>query len=434
MSAPLLPIDRRWIQQELVPYLRCAFSHLLAYDADISAQLQTAVYFCMHKPDYPTDGDDLLFERICQAIEFRHKNLAADLSIVTENLEPLAKFLIRRAQLKGTFELLGRMNIASGAWRDYEEMRLERLRQAAEDEELANLTLPPTPPPKTAPTEEQIDPRLIYAQSGHFVSPELSGALTVADNHYYRRQNQMLSDYRQNNAAVSSLEQPLQEAARPTSRSLQHVSTGGYSYGQAATYPSPSNQPQAPSYVQSLGQSQGTFAPQVRNGSVGAHNTTFVYQQFSPQQLPLQHLPILAKPNHGLTEQPYRNNAPATTNSAMMTHAGVPASAAIPTADISHLRGNDWAQMAEQRVRDFGMLSQQEKAQKLIRLNQAPPAQSPFDSSPTPPQKAYHEPSREGAVQQASGPAAQGFENHPGYSNIRSSFPAIPFSGALRWM
>jgi hypothetical protein len=52
--------------------------------------------------------------------------------VVTENLEPLARFLIRRAQLKGPYELLGRMNIASGAWKEYEFERLDKLREASE--------------------------------------------------------------------------------------------------------------------------------------------------------------------------------------------------------------------------------------------------------------------------------------------------------------
>jgi hypothetical protein len=88
--------------------------------------------------DFPTDGDDLLFERICLAIEFRYKNLAPELNIVIESLEPLARFLIRRAQLKGPYELLGRMNIASGAWQEHEAGRLKRLREAAENEKNEN--------------------------------------------------------------------------------------------------------------------------------------------------------------------------------------------------------------------------------------------------------------------------------------------------------
>lgn len=87
-----------------------------------------------HIQDYHSDGDDLVFERICQAIQFRHMNLAPDLSPATENLGTLAAFLLRRVQLKGPFELLGRMNVASGAWRENEEGRLEGLRLAAKQE------------------------------------------------------------------------------------------------------------------------------------------------------------------------------------------------------------------------------------------------------------------------------------------------------------
>jgi len=59
--------------------------------------------------------------------------------MVTDNLEPLAKFLIRRAQLKGSYELLGLMNIASGAWREYEDLKLKKLKEAAEIEQEGKL-------------------------------------------------------------------------------------------------------------------------------------------------------------------------------------------------------------------------------------------------------------------------------------------------------
>jgi len=88
-----------------------------------------------HIQDYYSDGDDLVFERICQAIQFRYMDLAPDLSLATENLGTLAAYMLRRAQLKGPFELLGRMNVASGAWRENEKVRLETLRLAAEQEE-----------------------------------------------------------------------------------------------------------------------------------------------------------------------------------------------------------------------------------------------------------------------------------------------------------
>lgn len=50
MDLQLLPIDRRWISQELAPYLRCSFSHAIPFEADIWPQIQSALQFCMHKP------------------------------------------------------------------------------------------------------------------------------------------------------------------------------------------------------------------------------------------------------------------------------------------------------------------------------------------------------------------------------------------------
>jgi hypothetical protein len=152
MDMPKLPLDNRWMEQELKPYLRCAFSHDLSYHEDITPVIHRALDFCMHKPvchlmrepsakwltrtqDHASDGDDLIFERICHAVQFRYKDFASDLYFITESLDVLARYLIRRAQVKGPYELTGRMNIASGALREYEAANLERLRQAAEMEE-----------------------------------------------------------------------------------------------------------------------------------------------------------------------------------------------------------------------------------------------------------------------------------------------------------
>jgi hypothetical protein len=73
--------------------------------------------------DFPSDGDDLLFERIFLAIEHRLKGQPAERNGITDNLEPLAKFLIRRAQLKGPYELLGRDPQPSEEWKQYETRR-----------------------------------------------------------------------------------------------------------------------------------------------------------------------------------------------------------------------------------------------------------------------------------------------------------------------
>jgi hypothetical protein len=50
MNVPKVPLDRRWIEQTLTPYLRYAFNRTLPYDADIGPQIQSAIEFCMHKP------------------------------------------------------------------------------------------------------------------------------------------------------------------------------------------------------------------------------------------------------------------------------------------------------------------------------------------------------------------------------------------------
>lgn len=120
MAAPKHPIAHHWIKQTLVPFLLYAFSSTLPYPADISVQIQRAVDFCLSKPDHPSDGDDLVFERIFMAIMHKHRNPAPELEMLVDNLEPLAKYLIRRAQLKGPYGLLGRSDIGSGAWIEYQ--------------------------------------------------------------------------------------------------------------------------------------------------------------------------------------------------------------------------------------------------------------------------------------------------------------------------
>jgi hypothetical protein len=87
------------------------------------------------------------------SIEFRYKTTAPELWCLTENLENLARFLVRRAQVKGPYELLGRMNVGSGAWREYEKRRLEKLKDAAEKEKYENGTFLPTCRGHPAPLE-----------------------------------------------------------------------------------------------------------------------------------------------------------------------------------------------------------------------------------------------------------------------------------------
>lgn len=75
-----------------------------------------------------------MFERIFLAVEHRHLNLDPTLDEVTDDLQVLAKFLIRRQQLIGPYGLSARTNLGSGAWREYRAQELERLRLASETE------------------------------------------------------------------------------------------------------------------------------------------------------------------------------------------------------------------------------------------------------------------------------------------------------------
>lgn len=139
MTAHKHPIAHHWIKHTLVPFLLYAFASTLPYPADISEQIQRSIDFCLAKPDYSSDGDDLVFERVFMAIMHRHRNLAPDLVMVVENLEPLAKYLIRRAQLKGPYELLGRSDVGSGAWVEYEWDRLSNIFVEPEEAEYGML-------------------------------------------------------------------------------------------------------------------------------------------------------------------------------------------------------------------------------------------------------------------------------------------------------
>ncbi|KAF2124518.1 hypothetical protein P153DRAFT_411588 [Dothidotthia symphoricarpi CBS 119687] len=269
MSIPKLPIEPLWVEHILVPFLRYAFSSTLPYDADLTPQVQRAIAFCLVKPDYPTDGDDLLFERVFMAILHRYKDLAPDLILVTANLEPLAKFLIRRAQLKGPFKLLERSHVASDAWVEYEEKRIaclvEQDRSGEEGTHMAQTdsngfanpvhgsllsARPAVEPPKAAPTEAVIDPRLLHAQPGQYIAPGLSATIAPADDEYYRRQNRLLEGVHARNAATSSWVRQLQAAATPVLTDLpqNHVS------GVYANHGSPYQQQHTPSYAKTLEQ------------------------------------------------------------------------------------------------------------------------------------------------------------------------------------
>ncbi|KAF1936830.1 hypothetical protein EJ02DRAFT_438276 [Clathrospora elynae] len=317
MTAPKLSIDPHWVAQTLVPYLRYAFRHVLRSNTNITPYVERAVDFCLTKPDYPTDAEDLLFERIFIAIEHRHNGIPADLIGLTNNLEPLAKFLIRRAQLKGSFELLDRDCHPGEAWKNHESGSVGELQRqggisAQQDEaqliapNQSNTTISPS---KIGTIEALIDPRLLFAQQGQYTTPGLSGSMTVAEDQYYRQQNQELKQYQARGPAHEPWrEQPqLPASYNASGRASAFHSNTGYPQqvqqhhtsampvqkilpaydgaGRSSQYHqlAQQQQQQAPAYIQHLGRRQlPAHIPPLRKQHMPAP-TAHMYIPIQPQ-------------------------------------------------------------------------------------------------------------------------------------------------------
>ncbi|XPT04444.1 hypothetical protein M3J09_013522 [Ascochyta lentis] len=270
MSVPKHPIAHHWIKQTLVPFLLYAFASTLSYPADISSLIESAIHFCLWKPDYPSDGDDLVFERIFMAIMHRHKNLAPDLEMVVDHLEPLTKYLIRRAQLKGPYDLLERTDIGSDAWVAYERQRLDSLMLQRED---TKQVRPPPAPAKPRPNEQDIDPRLLHAQPGHFTEAGTPILLTADEEKYYRRQNHKFEQFhlRREQQHLYNTSVLPQANISTSTYTLPGRDVGNMSIAHGSSY----QQPLAPTYsyteqnVQQYGISQRHTGP-----TLGSHAQT----------------------------------------------------------------------------------------------------------------------------------------------------------------
>ncbi|KAF1916642.1 hypothetical protein BDU57DRAFT_240110 [Ampelomyces quisqualis] len=393
-GAPKLTIHRHWVEHTLIPYLRYAFSHVLAYDEDITPQICSAYQFCMTKLDHPYDGDDLIFERILHAIDSRHKNLAPDLDFMTENLETLAKFLIHRAQVQGPYELLGRVDVASDRWRKHEEERRERVRAEEKKAEQDRPFLVPPPPTTKLPTEDQIDPRLVYAVPGEYTSPQLSGTLLLNEDQYFRHQNQLIYERRRRGYLGHSWLEQVQHAAgavsSPYAPANHPVPPPGYAHNQGygklippksrlrrqnnlAHRPLPHLQQQAPYRSFEPATQQVQYHPfQAPIQQVQYHHIQALTQQ--PQYHPIQPKPQqLAhyNSNQPIHPRPPNMMAPNATNPSTYPSAPQPS---IPVSDIAHLRGQDWNAAAEQRVREFQLLTPRQQAERFIALSNIPGA------------------------------------------------------------
>jgi hypothetical protein len=371
----------------------------------------------------------------------------------------------------------------------------------------ARPSITPSSPPKKPLTADSIDPRLVHAQPNQYVSPNLSGTLTVAEDHYYRYRNCVLDEYLQTSGTIPSWRQQLQQAAMPSlpNRPTYPISGRVRVYEGQPLYLA-SSKLQASMYVEDLGHRQDPLLPEACVGNtrtsdssimlafaqpvhesfdtatathteltfVGPpsllHGVTFVDQSSPHRQQSLQQLTVYAKPTRRLTDtSPFQDGG---VNTTPLVTPAIPvispnndekfSSAVISASGIAHLEGNQWTEAVEKRVQEFKLLSQREKAQKILHLHQIqhfPDAylqpSSPkrldistqplashkaapmFDCTATenayqppqsqPPRNNYQQQHHQVKMQIRNGPALLSFTNHPGFSNIRSTFPRVQY-------
>ncbi|KAF1831288.1 hypothetical protein BDW02DRAFT_632982 [Decorospora gaudefroyi] len=407
MSLPLshtselkIAIDPHWIQHTLIPYIYYALSHVISRDVDISPYVQRAIEFCMTKPDYPTDGDDLLFERIFYAIENRLKGLPNACNVLTDNVEPLARFLIRRAQLKGPYELLDRGCGPSDAWERYEQERLarvaaEKVKAQQSPEKLGARrqgvsTATATPPSlhhvaDMTSIEHIIDPRLLYALPGQFVTPGLPGTLTVAEDQFYRHRNQ---EYQRSIALRSA---NVQQALRSHAHAQTFNNTG-----RGTAHPD--------MLVQQL-QQPHAFTPYMYDApEVQQHpylQASEPAQHFQPQP------PISLFHTWQVQQFPL--------NTQRMPHPGLP----FPTQPTGIPNPTSILELVNAQIarnanvltpRDQAMMQSQHRTNERGEEGILAPPQQPVGQ----------------LAQYAKPPPFMGFALHPGYSNVMSTFAAPP--------
>ena len=288
----------------------------------------------------------------------------------------------------------------------------------------------------------------------------------MADDQYFRHQNHLLVERRRHdNVAPSWHPQPRQATASHPHSAVQPGRE--WSYGHVAH-----GQQHAPSYVQYSGQRHDSFAVQPpivttvasNNNVMGSppqrwNSTWSSYQPLAPggpahrapappqqkwkfahQGAPsqLQHYPVRPGSTQNVGYPPALHDGRLAATSPGVAGASdvAPAqghlsgSAAIPVADIAHLRGNEWAEQAQQRVRQFSGLSQDERAHKIMELHHAQATPGPLQSVLQQPQHSFQQyPQQHG--ESSSSHAMLSFANHPGFSNVRSTFPSTQSMAAM---
>jgi hypothetical protein len=356
----------------------------------------------------------------------------------------------------------------------------------------------PDPPPKAAPTEDKIDPHLIHVCPGQYVAPKLSGTLTVAEDQYLRNQNRLLEQYHQRNPPVPTWQEQLHQAAT-TNLADNHPyqgSNNAWIHGKRSVHNPQPVESLTPSNAQDLGWRQSPYSTQTKsiigntaivitNQSMPIHMlqhpfapTTSVHpparlQQPSgsgvayPSVLPpqqAQHLPVRTPSNRGFAVNQAFQASPGgmisadapSGKSAPITDTHPLIAANNPTADLAHLRGNQWEEAARRRAHEFNMLPKEHKEKKVSEFLQSnapanigleasqpnrhsglvqdyatpvapgcgtPAVSNEHQLAPQQTQQAYRYQHQQPGAQTDRGHGAQSFAHHPSYSNATSAFP-----------
>jgi hypothetical protein len=337
----------------------------------------------------------------------------------------------------------------------------------------------PTPPPRTAITEDQIDPRLVGALPGQYLLQHVSESLTVDEDRSFRVWNRHHKEGSTTGYWGSSWLQQVQHAALPDrTRQFSHPGSGsGPMYEQHRTYTSTFPQPMAPSYMQNLRSQQLVYPSQAAtmhgnndvtavvghpvaphtfhqpfNAATGMWSSSAsMYQSVQTYQQHPQAVQGTTHPNQYHIRS--TNTAPAggPTYTSSLANANLSKSPIIPTEDIDHLRGKEWIEAVEKRARDFQLLLpkdpknmlaprsiqqnadsslqrsllMRDEASTLSTAPMAPAIDHAAASNDVPLQP--HEKAEENGAQMGNGTGTPHFVTHPEFSNITSSFPEYPY-------
>jgi hypothetical protein len=318
--------------------------------------------------------------------------------------------------------------------------------------------------PKSAPTDRDIDPRLLNALPGQFASPDMPQILNVETDQYFRHQAWVLKQQQQNIKPVHSWREQLQQATLeqdstqpPSKRRKLQIPGRRWTYGQELT---PRPQPQLASvYVQHPGQQRAPcisvpqIGPGFSSGMMNHPSPHLGYPNFRLQPTAYMHPKgfnngtnqsqyVFSYPYQNLQDQPQPQLQPLQwkdVNIPMNNRPHGGESHSLHASHTTNLANEQWNDAMRCRTRDTAAnlsfsLSKQEKAARILLMHKAqhiPDAHTKLQlpqhanmskrpmSSPAGPVFAGQ---MQMAVQSVPTRNAAAFPYHPGFSNVRNVF------------